>query len=126
MSHTVTIIDNKTGRQIECPVYEGTYGDPVIDAGALHKELGMFTIDPGYSVTASCRSAITYLDGEQGVLLHRGYPIEQLAEHSTYLEVCYLLLYGELPTETEYDQFRSELNKRNMVHEHLEKFYSGY
>ena len=68
MSHTVTIIDNKTGRQIECPVYEGTYGDPVIDAGALHKELGMFTIDPGYSVTASCRSAITYLDGEQGVL----------------------------------------------------------
>lgn len=126
MSHTVTITDNKTGKQIDCQVYEGTYGDPVIDAGELHRELGMFTIDPGYSVTASCRSSITYLDGEQGILLHRGYPIEQLAEHSTYLEVCYLLLYGELPTVAEFDQFRADLNKRNMVHEHLERFYSGY
>ena len=126
MSHTVTITDNKTGKQIDCQVYEGTYGDPVIDAGELHRELRMFTIDPGYSVTASCRSSITYLDGEQGILLHRGYPIEQLAEHSTYLEVCYLLLYGELPTVAEFDQFRADLNKRNMVHEHLERFYSGY
>ena len=126
MSHTVTITDNKTGKQLECPVHEGTYGDPVIDTSALNKELGMFTIDPGFSVTASCRSSITFLDGENGVLMHRGYPIEQLAEHSTYLEVCYLLLYGELPTETEYEQFRAELNKRNLVHEHLERFYGGY
>ena len=126
MSHTVTITDNKTGKQIECSVNEGTYGDPVIDVSSLHKELGMFTIDPGYSVTASCRSAITYLDGEKGVLMHRGYPIDQLAEHSSYLEVCYLLLYGELPTETEFDQFRADLNKRNLVHEHLERFYGGY
>jgi len=126
MSHTVTITDNKTGKQIECPVHEGTYGDLVIDVASLYKELGMFTIDPGYGVTASCRSAITYLDGEKGVLTHRGYPIEQLAEHSSYLEVCYLLLYGELSTESEFDQFRADLNKRNLVHEHLERFYGGY
>ncbi len=126
MSHTVTITDNKTGKQQECVVYKGTYGDPVIDARALNKELGMFTIDPGFGITASCRSSITYLDGDNGVLLHRGYPIEQLAKQSNYLEVCYLLLYGELPSDAEFVDFRADLNKRNMVHEHLECFYGGY
>ncbi|MBM2829315.1 MAG: gltA [Gammaproteobacteria bacterium] len=126
MSDTVTIIDNKTGKQIECPVLYGTYGPPVIDTKSLYNELGMFTFDPGYLTTASCRSAITYLDGEKGILMHRGYPIEQLAEQSTYLEVCYLLLYGELPTREQYDGFRADLNKRNLVHEHLERFYTGY
>ena len=126
MSDTVTIIDNKTGKQIECPVLYGTYGPPVIDTKSLYNELGMFTFDPGYLTTASCRSAITYLDGEKGILLHRGYPIEQLADQSTYLEVCYLLLYGELPTREQYDGFRADLNKRNLVHEHLERFYTGY
>ena len=100
MSDTVTIIDNKTGKQIECPIIRGTYGAPVIDTKSLYRELGMFTLDPGYVTTAACRSAITYLDGEEGILLHRGYPIEQLAKHSSYLEVCYLLLYGELPKKT--------------------------
>lgn len=126
MSDTVTIIDDKTGKKLECPVIRGTYGVPVIDTKALYNELGFFTFDPGYTTTASCRSAITYLDGEQGILLHRGYPIEQLAEQSTYLEVCYLLLYGELPTREQYDEFRAELNRRNLVHEHLERFYTGY
>ena len=126
MSHTVTITDNKTGKQIECPVLEGTYGTPVIDLKGLYQDLGMFTFDPGYTVTSSCRSTITYLDGEKGILLYRGYPIEQLAEHSNYLEICYLLLNGELPTMEEFAKFRTELNKRNMVHEHLERFYSGY
>lgn len=126
MSYTVTISDNKTGKKIECPVFKGTYGDPVLDPRVLNNELGLFLFDPGFGVTASCRSAITYLDGANGVLLHRGYPIEQLAEHSTYLEVCYLLLYGELPTREEFEQFRAEINKRSMVHEHLERFYEGY
>ena len=126
MPDTVTIIDNKTGKKIECPVLEGTYGAPVIDTKQLYSELGMFTFDPGFLTTASCRSAITYLDGEKGILLHRGYPIEQLAEHSNYLEVCYLLLYGELPTKTQFDDFSQELGRRNLVHEHLERFYTGY
>ncbi len=123
---TVTIIDNRTGKQIECPVIQGVYGPSVIDTKSLYKELGMFTFDPGFMTTASCRSAITYLDGEKGILLHRGYPIEQLAENSTYLELCYLLLFGELPTQEQFERFRHELNMRNMVHEHLERFYTGY
>ena len=96
-SATVTITDNATGKTVDCPVQTGTYGAPVIDTKHLYRELGMFTFDPGFATTASCRSAITYLDGEQGVLLHHGYPIEQLATQSTFLEVCYLLIYGELP-----------------------------
>ncbi|MCG8379883.1 MAG: citrate synthase, partial [Proteobacteria bacterium] len=126
MADTVTITDNRTGKEIECPILTGVYGAPVIDTKTLYKELGMFTFDPGFVTTASCRSAITYLDGEKGILLHRGYPIEQLAENSSYLEVCYLLLYGELPTQSGFEQFRANLNKRNMVHEHLERFYTGY
>ncbi|MCZ6802935.1 MAG: citrate synthase [Proteobacteria bacterium] len=126
MADTVTITDNRTGKQVECPILTGVYGAPVIDTKTLYKELGMFTFDPGFVTTASCKSTITYLDGEKGILLHRGYPIDQLAEQSTYLEVCYLLLYGELPTVSQFDKFRADLNKRNLVHEHLERFYSGY
>ena len=85
MSDTVTIIDNRTGKQLNCPVLQGVMGPPVIDIKHLYKELGMFTYDPGYGSTSSCKSAITYLDGEQGVLMYRGYPIEQLAEQSTFL-----------------------------------------
>ena len=105
MARTVTITDNKTGKQLECPVSEGTYGPPVINTRSLYKELGMFTFDPGYATTASCRSAITYLDGEKGMLLHRGYPIEQLAQNSTFLEVVYLLIHGELPTRQQMDEW---------------------
>lgn len=126
MADTVTITDNRTGKQVECPIMTGVYGAPVIDTKTLYKELDMFTFDPGFVTTASCKSAITYLDGEKGILLHRGYPIDQLAENSSYLEVCYLLLYGELPTATQFESFRNNLNKRNMVHEHLERFYTGY
>lgn len=126
MTETVTITDNRTGKQIECPLLAGVYGAPVVDTKALHRELGLFTFDPGFLATASCRSAITYLDGEKGVLLHRGYPIEQLAEQSSYLEVCYLLLYGELPNRAQFTAFRKNLSKRNMLHEHLERFYTGY
>jgi citrate synthase len=126
MADTVTMTDNRTGKSIECPIVDGVYGAPVIEMKSLYKELGMFTYDPGFMTTAACRSSITYLDGEKGILLHRGYPIEQLAQQSSYLEVCYLLLYGELPTATQFADFRENLNKRNMVHEHLERFYTGY
>jgi citrate synthase len=126
MADTVTIKDNRSGKEIECAIKEGVYGAPVIDMKTLYKELNMFTYDPGFMTTAACSSAITYLDGEKGILLHRGYPIEQLAQQSSYLEVCYLLLYGELPTEAQFNTFRDNLNKRNLVHEHLERFYTGY
>ena len=126
MADTVTITDNRTGKKVECPILDGVYGAPVIDTKTLYKELGMFTFDPGFVTTASCKSKITHLDGEKGILLHRGYPIDQLANQSSYLEVCYLLLYGELPTKTQFDEFRNNLNERNMVHEHLERFYTGY
>ena len=126
MADTVTITDNRTGKKVECPIVDGVYAAPVIDTKTLYKELGMFTFDPGFVTTASCKSKITYLDGEKGILLHRGYPIDQLANQSSYLEVCYLLLYGELPTKTQFDEFRNNLNERNMVHEHLERFYTGY
>ncbi|HTT08177.1 MAG TPA: citrate synthase [Gammaproteobacteria bacterium] len=124
--HTVTIKDNATGKSIECPVYQGTYGPLVIDTKMLYSGLGMFTLDPGFLTTASCRSKITYLDGEKGILLHRGYPIEQLAEHSTYLEVCYLLLYGELPTRRQYEEFEAQVKFRSNVHERVNHMYAGY
>ncbi len=124
--HTVTITDNASGKSIECPVYEGTHGRPVIDIAAVPKELGFFTHDPGYASTSSCRSTITYIDGEKGELLYRGYPIEQLAEKSSYLEVCYLLLYGELPNAEQWEDFNSFIKRHTMVHEGIRRFLAGY
>ena len=123
---TVTITDNATGKSVECPVLDGEYGAPVIDIKTLYSELGMFTLDVGFGATASCRSAITYLDGEEGVLLHRGYPIEQLAERSSFIEVAYLLIHGELPSPQEFADFSHALKMHGMTHEHLSRFYSGY
>ncbi|MBI4693226.1 MAG: citrate synthase [Gammaproteobacteria bacterium] len=125
-SRSVVITDNATGKQVECPVYEGAYGAPVIDIKNLYKELGMFTFDLGYGSTASCRSAITYLDGEEGLLMHRGYPIEQLAEQSTFTEVAYLLINGELPNQQQHDEWNRALKMHGMTHEHLSRFYTGY
>ena len=88
---TVTITDNASGERVECDVLEGTHGRPVIDIRTLPAGLGCFTYDPGFASTASCSSTITYIDGQEGVLLYRGYPIEQLAERSNFLEICYLL-----------------------------------
>ncbi|MCK5877354.1 MAG: citrate (Si)-synthase, partial [Candidatus Marithrix sp.] len=124
--NTVTITDNKTGKSIECPVKQGTHGADVIDCQALYKELGMFTFDPAFTTTASCESKITFIDGDKGILLYRGYPIEQLAENSSYLEVCYLLLYGELPTETEMKGFTADINQHTMLNEGLLRFYNGF
>jgi len=123
---TVTIIDNRTGKQAEFPIHEGTHGSPVVEVGKLHTELGLFTHDPGYTTTSSCSSAITFIDGEQGILLYRGYPIEQLAQHSTFLEVSYLLLYGELPSWQQLEKFTRSIRYHSMIHEELRRFFSGY
>src|SRR5215218_7460697 len=108
------------------PVLEGTVGPEVVDIRKLYAQTGMFTYDPGFTSTASCRSAITYIDGEKGVLLHRGYPIDQLAEQSTFMEVAYLLLHGELPNKGELDTFVYTISRHTMLHEQLASFFSGF
>ena len=123
---TVTLIDNSTGKEIKLPILRPSNGTPTIDVRGLYRELGYFTYDPGFLSTASCRSSITFLDGEKGILQYAGYPIEQLAEHSTFLEVCYLLLDGELPDEKELKQFTTIITCHTMLHEALKRFYSGF
>ncbi|NIP14384.1 MAG: citrate (Si)-synthase [Pseudomonadales bacterium] len=113
------------GRTIDLPMLEGTLGPAVIDVGKLTSQ-GYFTYDPGFVSTASCESAITYIDGDEGVLLHRGYPIEQLAEQSDYLELCYLLLNGELPSQAEKAEFVHTIRYHTMVHEQLNHFFRGF
>ncbi|MEP6364610.1 MAG: citrate synthase, partial [Marinobacter sp.] len=112
-------------KSIELPVYSGTVGPDVIDVRGLVQE-GVFTYDPGFVSTAACESAITYIDGAKGVLLHRGYPIEQLAEHSDYLEVCYLLLKGELPTAEENKRFHDTIKNHTMLHDQMRNFFQGF
>ncbi|RMD68515.1 MAG: citrate synthase [Gammaproteobacteria bacterium] len=114
------------GIQAELPIVEGTLGPKAVDVTTLYRDTGMFTYDPGYQSTASCKSAITFIDGEKGILLYRGYPIEQLAEHSTYLETCYLLLYGELPSSQELARFEEDIKRHALVHEALRRFYNGF
>src|SRR5258708_18690017 len=104
----------------------GADGPEVIDLRKLSNESGLFTYDPGFTSTASCESAITYIDGEKGILLHRGYPIAQLAEQSSFMEVSYLLLHGELPTKNELDEFVYTISRHTMVHEQLATFYRGF
>jgi len=119
---TVTIIDDSTGKEVKLPVYTPTAGPRVIDIGKLYKELGYFTYDPGFMSTASCTSAITFLDGDKGVLQYRGYPIDQLAEHSSYLEVCFLLLNDRLPTKPELEHFDTTVTNHTMLHEAMIRF----
>ncbi|GIX34559.1 MAG: citrate synthase [Lysobacteraceae bacterium] len=125
-SKTVTLSDPSTGKQAELPVVQGTLGAPAIDIGRLYRETGKFTFDPGFVATASCRSAITYIDGDAGVLLYRGYPIEQLARHSSFQEVAYLLMYGELPTAAQFEAFSHEVTHHTMMHEALKAFLNGF
>lgn len=110
---------------IELPIKSGTIGQPVIDIQQLAQH-GMFTFDPGFMSTAACESKITYIDGDQGILLHRGYPITELVENSDYLEVCYLLLNGELPTKQQKEEFISEIKQHTLVHEQLRDFFYGF
>jgi citrate synthase len=108
------------------PVYDGTIGPQVVDIAKLYSESGMFTYDPGFTSTASCESKITYIDGDEGILLYRGYPIEQLAEHGDFLETCYLLLYGELPTPQQKADFDYRVTRHTMVHEQMMRFFQGF
>ncbi len=123
---TVTIIDNSTGRELELPLRRGTIGPAAVDITSLYKEFGYLTYDPGFMSTASCRSSITYVDGNEGVLLFRGYPIEQLAKHSTYMEAVYLLLYGDLPSQEQLDIFKASISNHTMINESLKGFYNGF
>jgi citrate synthase len=110
----------------EFPVLSGSVGPDVIDIRSLYAKTGMFTYDPGFTSTAACDSAITYIDGDKGQLLYRGYPIEQLSEKSSYIEVCYLLLYGELPNKAQLDEFSELVTRHTMVHEQMHYFYRGF
>lgn len=111
---------------IDLPVRRGTIGPDVIDIAPLYKTTGAFTFDPGFTSTASCESAITFIDGDKGVLLHRGYPIEQLAEQGDFLETCYLLLYGELPTKVQKEDFDYRISRHTMVHEQMQFLFRGF
>src|SRR6202163_4337316 len=119
VSGSMTLTDNATGKSIELPVLEGSVGPKVIDVRSLYAKTGYFTYDPGFMATAACRSGITYIDGDEGVLLYRGYPIEELAAKSDFLEVAYLLLNGELPTAGQKAQFVHDITHHTMVHEQI-------
>ncbi|HFD81570.1 MAG TPA: citrate synthase [Gammaproteobacteria bacterium] len=123
---TVTVTDNHSGKSIELPVREPTLGPAAVDIGRFFRELGYFTYDPGFLSTASCHSRLTYLDGAEGKLLYRGYPIEQLAEHSNFLEVAYLMLYGELPDAEQLTSFRNIITHHTMLNEALKDFFRGF
>jgi citrate synthase len=120
---TLTLGSNQ---QTMMPVRSGTIGPDVIDVGRLYRDTGCFTYDPGFTSTANCSSRITYIDGDQGILLYRGYPIEELAQRSNFLEVCYLLLYGELPTKGQFESFRNIVTRHTMVHEQMTRFFTGF
>ena len=124
MSNTAEIkVDGKT---LVLPVIEGTENEKAIDISSLRAESGVITIDPGFKNTGSTQSAITFLDGELGILRYRGYSIEELAEKSTFLEVSYLLIYGELPTAAEYEAFKDSITKHTLVHEDVKKILEGF
>ncbi|MGB2159951.1 MAG: citrate/2-methylcitrate synthase, partial [Candidatus Puniceispirillaceae bacterium] len=123
---TITLTDNDSGKSVSLPVLDGTVGPDVLDIRRLYGETGMFTFDPGYGATGSCMSGLTYIDGDEGVLLHRGYPIEELANQSDFLEVAYLLLEGELPNARQKADFDQAITRHTMVHEQLSIFYRGF
>jgi citrate synthase len=114
------------GVRYDLPIRKGTMGPDVIDINTLYQDTGCFTYDPGFTSTASCESKITFIDGDKGVLLYRGYPIDQLAEHGNFIETCYLLFYGELPTREQYRAFDDRIVKHTMVHEQMTRFYTGF
>lgn len=123
---TFTLTNDETGESMTLPVHEGTMGPPVIDVRKLYSQTGHFTFDPSFTSTGSCKSRLTFIDGEKGVLMHRGYTIEELAEHSSFLEVAFILLYGDLPTEKEMAKFDNDITYHTMVHEQINYFFRGF
>lgn len=124
MTQTIQIIHE--GKTFELPIIEGVFGEKAVDISQLRATTGLITYDPGFVSTGSCQSQITYLDGEKGILLYRGIPIEQLAEKSTFIETAYLLIYGHLPTPSEYETFSYHVKHHSMVHESIKNFYDGF
>lgn len=120
------LVDPSSGKKAVLPVKTGTIGPSVVDIAALQKDLGVFTYDPGFGVTAGCDSKITYIDGDVGQLLYRGYPVEQLAEKSTFMEVAYLLLHGDLPTGKQLEEFTASIRHHTMINETLLRFFNGF
>ena len=126
-SESLTITDNRTGRTYEVPIEDGTIRAPALrEIKVDEDDFGLMTYDPAFMNTASCRSAITYIDGDKGILEYRGYPIEQLAEHSTYIEVAYLLIHGDLPTQQQLDEWTHEITIHTFVHENVKSFMQGF
>ena len=127
-----TSAKNKTGtltvgnNNWDMPIYPGTIGPEVVDISKLYAQSGMFTYDPGFTSTGSCASKITYIDGDEGVLLYRGYNIAELAEQSDFMECCYLLMNGELPSKQQKDKFVKDISHHTMVHEQISTFYRGF
>ena len=126
MSQDAYRLISPDGKESELPVHKGTTGPDVIDLARLYKEQGVFTFDPGFVATGSCKSDITFIDGEEGVLMYRGYPVEQLAEHSSFMEVCFLLLNGELPTADELEGFEDTIRRHTMLNEGMLNFFKGF
>lgn len=124
--NSVTFTDNRTQKQGEFPILESVYGDDVVDIATMNRTMNLFSYDPGFVSTASCESAITYLDGDKGELLYRGYPIEELAEKSNFLDVCYLIWNGELPNVEESKDFRNIIMTHSLMHENLKVFLQGF
>jgi len=122
----VTVTDHRSGKSFDLPVLDGTLGPSVIDVRKLYTDHGFFTYDPGFGSTGSCQSKITYIDGENGVLLYRGYPIEELAERSDFMEVCYLLLHGDLPNAKQKHDFEHNITYHTMLHEQIQAIYRGF
>ena len=123
---TITIVDNQTGKKFDFNIKKSTLGPEVVDFSSFYSKTGMFVYDPGFTSTASCQSKITFIDGDKGHLLHRGYSIEDLAKNSDYPEVCYLLLNGELPDNIKKEKFKKLLTFHTMLHEQILSFYSGF
>jgi citrate synthase len=123
---TFTFTDDNTGESWKFPVVEGTMGPPVIDIRKLYAHTGHFTLDPSFTATGSCKSRLTFIDGDEGILMHRGYSIEELTENSSFLEVSYLLLYGDLPTQAQLDEFTHTITYHTMVHEQIHYFFRGF
>src|SRR5438445_3163833 len=126
VSGSMTLTDNATGKSIDLPVMEGSIGPKVIDVSKLYAQTGYFTYDPGFMANAACRSSITYIDGDEGVQLYRGYPIEELAAKSDFMEVSYLILFGGLPTAEQKAQFVHDITHHTMVHEQISSFFHGF
>ena len=114
------------GKEYELPVIEGTEGETAIDITSLRAKSGAITFDPGYANTGSCASGITFIDGEKGILRYRGYPIEELAAKATFVEVCYLLIHGQLPSPAELIAFDEKLTRHSLIHEDMKKFFEGF